>query len=145
MPIASLTLLASSLLLADHGPQERPEGGRGRRPRRTHQPDAKGGVVKGRRAEWRTRHTEYSEARASVGRVLKPATDATVKEGKRICNYRIFYEGDDALINQPLYVNNYARNASSVVGTWMLVASRSGQLALEAQPAAPLALMAPEQ
>ena len=77
--------------------------------------------------------------------MLKPATDATVKDGKRICNYRIFYEEDDELINQALYSNNYARDASSAVGTWMLVASRSGRLALEAQQAAPLALMAPVQ
>ena len=38
---------------------------------------------------------------------------------------------DSKLLNQPLYQNTYARDASSAIGTcWMVVASRSGMAAL---------------
>ena len=48
-------------------------------------------------------------------------------------------------------VNNYARGAASAVGSWMIVASRSGlltgssPLALEAVMRDPLALLGPDQ
>ena len=78
-----------------------------------------------------------------VGRVLKPATDASVKDSKRVANFRVFYEADEELLNQSLYPSTYARDASSAVGTWMVVASRSGMAVLMPPSAAPLALMPP--
>ena len=78
-----------------------------------------------------------------IGRVLKPATDASVKDCKRVANFRIFYEQDEELLNQSLYSNAYARGASSAVGTWMLISSRTENAALMAPRAEPLALMPP--
>ena len=78
-----------------------------------------------------------------VGRVLKPATDASVKDGQRVANFRIFYECDDELLNQSLYPNTYARDASSAVGTWMLVASRHSKTTMMLPTPGQLALMAP--
>lgn len=82
-----------------------------------------------------------------IGRVLKPATDATVKDSKRVANFRVFYESDDELLNQSLYGNSYARDASSAVGTWMVIASRAPQSADVPALAGPvldrLALMPP--
>ena len=48
-----------------------------------------------------------------VGRVLKQASDQSIKDGARIANYRIFYEADDELLSQALYANSYGRDASS--------------------------------
>ena len=74
-----------------------------------------------------------------MGRVLKQASDQSIKDGARIANYRIFYEADDELLSQALYANSYARDASSPVGSWMLVATRGKGLV--AAPA--LTLVAP--
>ena len=38
-----------------------------------------------------------------IGRVLVPATDASVKDEKRVANFRVFYEADGELLNQSLY------------------------------------------
>lgn len=78
------------------------------------------------------------------GRVLKQATDASVKDAKRIANYRVFYECDDELLSQSLYPNTYARDASSADGSWMVIAGRgSGLLALQGPRPEPLLLMPP--
>ena len=74
-----------------------------------------------------------------MGRVLKQASDQSIKDGARIANYRIFYEADDELLSQALYANSYARDAYSPVGSWMLVATRGKGLV--AAPA--LTLVAP--
>lgn len=59
----------------------------------------------------------------------------------------VFYESDDELLNQSLYGNSYARDASSAVGTWMVIASRAPQSADVPALAGPvldrLALMPP--
>jgi hypothetical protein len=81
------------------------------------------------------------------GRVLKPATDATVKDNKRICNFMVFFEEDDELINRPLYSRTYVTNAKAVVHSWVLLAvSSAGERApldSEAPAARLLALMPP--
>ena len=64
-------------------------------------------------------------------------------DGKRVANFRIFYECDDELLNQSLYPNTYARDASSAVGTWMLVASRHSKTTMMLPTPGQLALMAP--
>ena len=73
---------------------------------------------------------KFKDAGWCVGRVLTQATDASVKDAKRVANFRIFYECDGELLNQSLYPNTYARGASAAVGTWMVVASRSHMAAL---------------
>ena len=80
-----------------------------------------------------------------IGRVLKSATDATVKDGKRIANFRVFYEADDELLNQSLYSSTYAKNASSAVGMWMVIARRAELPALMAPRPERLALMPPNR
>ena len=60
-----------------------------------------------------------------VGRVLTQATDASIKDAKRVANFRVFYECDGELLNQSLYSNTYARGASAAVGTWMVIACSS--------------------
>ena len=70
-----------------------------------------------------------------VGRVLKQASDQSIKDGARIANYRIFYEADDELLSQALYANSYGRDASSPVGAWMLVATRGKGLVAAPAPA----------
>jgi hypothetical protein len=57
------------------------------------------------------------------GLILKPAHDATVKQKKRICNFRVFFESDDELLNQPLYAQTYAAGAAGAADTWMLIAT----------------------
>ena len=81
------------------------------------------------------------------GRVLKAATDGTVKTNKRICNFRVFFEADDEFVNQPLYSQNYTTNAEGADHSWALVSLkvRAGSgaplLELDAGPAPLLALM----
>ena len=81
-------------------------------------------------------------------RVLKQATDATVKDAGRIANYRVFYEADDELLSQSLYRNTYAKGATAREGSWMVVASKGSggaqMLALEGPAPEPLALMPPQ-
>ena len=75
-----------------------------------------------------------------------PATDASVKDKKRVAKFRVFYEADGELLNQSLYPNTYASGAASPVGSWMVVASRNGQAGfgpLALQGLEPLALMPP--
>ena len=37
-----------------------------------------------------------------MGRILKQATESSVKDAKRVANYRVFYESDDELLSQSL-------------------------------------------
>ena len=100
----------------------------------------------------RSRHTDCSAPAGShlqlSGRVLKQATDATVKDAGRIANYRVFYEADDELLSQSLYRNTYAKGATAREGSWMVVASKGSggaqMLALEGPAPEPLALMPPQ-
>ena len=64
-------------------------------------------------------------------------------DGKRVANFRIFYEYDDELLNQSLYPNTYAQGASSAVGTWMMVATRSSMTTVMPPASVALALMPP--
>ena len=70
-----------------------------------------------------------------------------MKSKKRVCNFRVFYEVDDELLNQSLYSQVYAIGAASAADTWMLLdvagPQPEPQLALEAPGAAPLAIMGP--
>ena len=83
------------------------------------------------------------------GRVLKQATNGTVRCNKRICNYRVFFEDDDELLNQPLYSQTYATDGASAVHSWVLIAlpTLAGCMrgALVGPTAAPFALMPPMQ
>eukprot|EP00966_Prymnesium_polylepis_P316616 7316057-Prymnesium_polylepis.1 len=64
------------------------------------------------------------------GRLLKPASGKSVKHKKRICNFRVFFDADDELLNLPLYSSNYAKDASSPTDTWMLLSQAFKSLAL---------------
>jgi len=78
-----------------------------------------------------------------VGRVLTQATDASIKDAKRVANFRVFYECDGELLNQSLYPNTYARGASAAVGMWMVIACSSNMAALMPTEPELLALMPP--
>lgn len=87
---------------------------------------------------------KFKDAGWCVGRVLVQADDASVKDGQRVANYRVFYEVDGELLNQSLYPNTYGRNSSSAVGSWMLIAGRSELLTLQGpRRPEPLYLMPP--
>ena len=102
-----------------------------------------GHVLKGREIMYKFKEGWFR------GRVLKQNSDGTIRMNKRICNFRVFFEADDEMLNQPLYSQTYAQDATGPVHTWMLLASSGSgsggraQLALEGPATAPLALMSP--
>ena len=102
---------------------------------------ADGEVLKGREILYKFAQGWYR------GRVLKQATDRAVKTNKRICNYRVFFEADDEMINQPLYTQTYAKNAAAGEHSWVLLAlpgeGGRAQLLLEAPTPPPAALKGP--
>ena len=78
------------------------------------------------------------------GRILKQADNMRIKSNGRPCNYRVFYEADDEFLNQALYPETYASDASAPVDGWMLVGGfEPHALALATSPAPPLALLGP--
>ena len=70
-----------------------------------------------------------------------------MKTAKRICNFRVFFEADDEMLNQPLYEQNYGKNVVGPEHSWMLLASKAASpLSLELdglRAPSPLALMPP--
>jgi hypothetical protein len=77
------------------------------------------------------------------GRILKPATDGTVKDNTRICNCMVFFEADDELVNRPLYTQNYSTKAVGADGSWALLARNiTGALQLETAATAPAPVLA---
>ena len=75
------------------------------------------------------------------GRILKQANDRSVKSSGHVCNYRVFYEADDELLNQPLYPNSYSPHSTARTGAWVLLAVP--RVALEGPQPQMLALMPP--
>ena len=55
------------------------------------------------------------------GLILKQATDAKVQSNGRACNFRVFFEADDELLNQALYSESYGDGAAASVDGWMLL------------------------
>ena len=102
---------------------------------------ADGHVLKGRELLYKFAQGWYR------GRVLKQATDKAVKTNKRICNYRVFFEADDEMLNQPLYTQTYAKGAAAGEHSWILLAlpgeGGCAQLVLGAPTPPPAALKGP--
>ena len=101
---------------------------------------AGGGVLKGREIMY---HFNKGWFR---GRILKQASDAKIKSSGRVCNYRVFFEADDELLNMALYEESYGAGAVAAVDGWMLLSEGCyslGERIGQGGGGAPLALMPP--
>mmetsp|Transcript_31057 Transcript_31057/g.98003 ORF Transcript_31057/g.98003 Transcript_31057/m.98003 type:complete len:186 (+) Transcript_31057:432-989(+) len=77
-------------------------------------------------------------------RLVKQATDGSVKSNGRVCNYRAFFDDDEEILNVPLYSATYAKGAEARNHGWMLVAMpRAAAEPLLQAPAQPLAALMP--